>query len=233
MQFFNSTVSRTRLKTPRQGAPGAEAAAAWSSQTAKSPRRARVPRQVLPHNRVMSPTRHICKHQTPAFHCIGAKKQDAHDGCVHGGGGSQKSDILLKKTPKPNSKRGGLGEVYGGFFAMRGFCPREGHPNPPFPPNNAAWRTQNGPGGMKGCHTCTPNEIHSSPHMVSGTSEQLGMRVSRCDPTICTTPTNVYGRVSLAWVFPAMGRSWRGVRLKAVAHAGYLPGNGAVIPQGL
>ena len=35
----NSRVSRTRLKTPGQGAPRAEAAAVWSGQTAKSPRR--------------------------------------------------------------------------------------------------------------------------------------------------------------------------------------------------
>ena len=36
------------------------------------------------------------------------------------------------------------------------------------------------------------------------TSEQLGMR-PRCDPTIRTAPTNVYGRVSSAWVFLAVG----------------------------
>ena len=41
-------------------------------------------------------------------------------------------------------------------------------------------------------------------NIVSGTSERLGMR-PRCDPTIRTAPTNVYGRVSLAWVFPAVG----------------------------
>ena len=41
-------------------------------------------------------------------------------------------------------------------------------------------------------------------NIVSGTSEQLGMR-PRCDPTIRTAPTNVYGRVSSAWVFPAVG----------------------------
>ena len=27
----------------------------------------------------------------------------------------------------------------------------------------------------------------------------------KCDPTISTAPTNVYGRVSSAWVFPAVG----------------------------
>ena len=43
MQYFNSRVSRTRLKTPRQGAPRAEAVVAWSGSTAKSPS------QVLPH----------------------------------------------------------------------------------------------------------------------------------------------------------------------------------------
>ena len=41
-------------------------------------------------------------------------------------------------------------------------------------------------------------------YIVSGTSEQLGTR-PRCDPTIRTAPTNVYGRVSSAWVFPAVG----------------------------
>ena len=37
-------------------------------------------------------------------------------------------------------------------------------------------------------------------YIVSGTSKQWGMR-PRCDPTIHTAPTNVYGRVSLDWVF--------------------------------
>ena len=41
-------------------------------------------------------------------------------------------------------------------------------------------------------------------YIVSGTSEQLGMRPKR-DPIIRTAPTNVYGRVSSAWVFPAVG----------------------------
>ena len=53
-------------------------------------------------------------------------------------------------------------------------------------------------------HNPIPNEIHSGSHKVSGTSEQLGMR-PRCEPTICTMPTNVYGRVSSAWVFLAIG----------------------------
>ena len=57
------------------------------------------------------------------------------------------------------------------FFAVRGYCPQEGHPGPPNPPP------------MK--------------YIVSGTSEQY--------PTIRTAPTNIYGRVSSAWVFPAMG----------------------------
>ena len=35
-------------------------------------------------------------------------------------------------------------------------------------------------------------------YIVPGTSEQLGMR-PRCDPTIRTAPTNVYGRVSSSW----------------------------------
>ena len=53
-------------------------------------------------------------------------------------------------------------------------------------------------------------------YMVSGTSEQLGVR-PRCDPTIRTAPTNVYGRVSSAWVFPGMGNRNRGtVGLEAV-----------------
>ena len=34
---------------------------------------------------------------------------------------------------------------------------------------------------------------------MSGTSKRLGMR-PRCDPTIRTAPTCVYGRVALAWV---------------------------------
>ena len=61
---------------------------------------------------------------------------------------------------------------------LRGYCPREGHPGPPTPPP------------MK--------------YIVSGTSEHLGMG-PRWDPTIRTAPTNVYGRVSSAWVFPAVG----------------------------
>ena len=49
-----------------------------------------------------------------------------------------------------------------------------------------------------------PTTPHQMKYIVSGTSEQLGMR-PRCDPTICTAPTNVYGRVSSAWLFPPMG----------------------------
>ena len=124
------------------------------------------------------------------------------------GGGSQKLDILLKPPPRAKFKNGGVwGRVLRGFFAVRGYRPREGHrhPSPPSPPpNNPAWRTQNGPGGLKGHHTCTPNETHSGSHIVSGTLEQLGMR-PRGDATIRTALTNVYGRVSLAWVFAAMG----------------------------
>ena len=47
-------------------------------------------------------------------------------------------------------------------------------------------------------------------NIVSGTSEQLGMRPG-CDPTTRTTPTNVYGRVSSAWVFPAVGTETSGL----------------------
>ena len=48
MQQLTSRMSSTRLQTPSQGAPRAEVVAAWSGQTAKSPRRARATRQVLP-----------------------------------------------------------------------------------------------------------------------------------------------------------------------------------------
>ena len=48
------------------------------------------------------------------------------------------------------------------------------------------------------------NEIQYGSHIVLGTFEQLGMR-PKCDPTICTAPIHVSGRVSLAWIFPAMG----------------------------
>ena len=58
--------------------------------------------------------------------------------------------------------------------------------------------------GMRGWHAWSPNEIFFGCHIVSGTSELLGMR-PRCDPTIRTAPTCVYGRVASAWVFPAMG----------------------------
>ena len=58
--------------------------------------------------------------------------------------------------------------------------------------------------GMRGWHAWSPNENLFGCHIVSGTSEPLGMR-PRCDPTIRTTPTCVYGRVASAWVFPAMG----------------------------
>ena len=65
------------------------------------------------------------------------------------------------------------------FLSARGYCPGEGHPGPPNPPPKTKY-------------------------IVSGTSEQLRMRPG-CDLTIRTAPTNVYGRVSSAWVFPAMG----------------------------
>ena len=48
--------------------------------------------------------------------------------------------------------------------------------------------------GMRGWHAWSPNEILFGCHIVSGTSELLGMR-PRCDPTIRTAPTRVYGRV--------------------------------------
>ena len=82
---------------------------------------------------------------------------------------------------------------------MRGYRLREGHPTP-YPP----CLTQDGVGGLRGWHACTPNEIHYASHIVLGTSEQLGLW-RRCDPTIRTTPTHVWGRVSSAWAFPAMG----------------------------
>ena len=123
-----------------------------------------------------------------------------------GGGGSQKSDILLKTPQKAKFKKGGAG--FKGVFcyarvSSAGRAPQPPIPRPP-PPPNPAWWTQNGPGGLKGYHTCTPNEIHSVSHIVSGTSEQLGMQ-RRCVPTIRTAPTNVYCSVSSAWVFRAMG----------------------------
>ena len=65
-------------------------------------------------------------------------------------------------------------------------------------------------GGFKGVFRCAgvlSAEGHPPPPMkyiVSGTSEQLGMQ-PRCDPTIRTAPTTVYGRVSSPWVFPAVG----------------------------
>ena len=102
------------------------------------------------------------------------------DALHQGGQVSRKSDIMLKNPPEPNLKKGGGsgGGGFKGFFAARGCCPREGHPGPPNPPQ------------MK--------------YIVSGTSEQLGMQ-PRCDLTIRTAPTNLYGRVSSAWVLPAVG----------------------------
>ena len=87
------------------------------------------------------------------------------------------------ENPPPRAKckkGGGLGGVLRGVFAVLGYCPQEGHTAPQSPP----------PPPMK--------------YILSATSKQLGMW-PRCDRTIRTAPTNVYGRVSLAWVFPAMG----------------------------
>ena len=61
-----------------------------------------------------------------------------------------------------------------------------------------------GRGGIRGWHTWSPNKNHFSCHIVSGTSERLGMR-HRCDPTIRTAHSCVYGRGASAWVFPAKG----------------------------
>ena len=97
-----------------------------------------------------------------------------------GGGVSRKSDITLKTPPEPNLKKGGLGGFQGGFWLRGGIVRWKGTPAPKTSP----------PPPMK--------------YIVSGTSEQLGMR-PRCDPTIRTAPTNVYGRVSSAWVFSAVG----------------------------
>ena len=95
---------------------------------------------------------------------------------IYAGGVFSGIGYNAQKPPGAKFKKGG---GFGGGFkgVARGYCPREGHPPPPSPP-------------MK--------------YIVSGTSEQLGMR-PRCDPTIHTAPTNVYGRVSSAWVFPAVG----------------------------
>ena len=100
---------------------------------------------------------------------------------IRGGRGSRKSDILLTTPPRAKlKKKGGFWGGLRGFFVAWCYCPREGPPAPrnsPHPP-------------MK--------------YIVSGTSEQLGMW-PKCDLTIRTAPTNVYGRVSSAWVFPAVG----------------------------
>ena len=58
--------------------------------------------------------------------------------------------------------------------------------------------------GKRGWHAWSTNNNHFGCHIVSGTSELLGMR-PKCDPTIRTAPTCVYSRVASAWVFPAMG----------------------------
>ena len=99
---------------------------------------------------------------------------------LKGGGGFLRNRISYLKTPLgPNLKKGGgVGGGLRGLFAARGYCSREEHPGPANPPPR-----------MK----C----------IVWGTSEQLGMR-PRCDPTIHTAPTKVYGTVSLAWAFPAV-----------------------------
>ena len=48
-----------------------------------------------------------------------------------GGGGSRKSDILLKTPPEPNLKRGGLG---GGVSLCGGIVRGKGTPAPQTPP---------------------------------------------------------------------------------------------------
>ena len=86
----------------------------------------------------------------------------------------------LKPPPEPNLKKGGVLEGgFKGVFRCAGVLSAETAPRPPKP-------------------------LPPMKNIVSGTSEQLGMR-PRCDPTIRTAPTNVYGRVSSAWVFPAVG----------------------------
>ena len=116
--------------------------------------------------------------QVDSTFCIVVKSLNT----LRGRGFSRKSDNMLKNPPRAKFKKGGGvgGGGLRGFFAARGYCPRKGHPGPPTPPP------------MK--------------YIVSGTSERLGMR-PRCDPTVRTAPTNVYGRVSSAWVFPAVGIS--------------------------
>ena len=99
-----------------------------------------------------------------------------------GGGGSRKSDILLKTPLEPNLKRGGWGEFKGRFRCAGVLCAGR-TPRPPKSP---------------------PTTPHQMKYIVSGTSKQWGMRLT-CDPTIRTAPTNIYGRVSSAWEFPAMG----------------------------
>ena len=97
----------------------------------------------------------------------------AHNGtCLGGGGDSRKSDIMLKTPSRAKfKKRGVLGGGFKGVFHCAGALPAGRAPRPTNPP----------PPPMK--------------YIVSGTSEKLGMR-PRCDPTIRTAPTNVYGRVS-------------------------------------
>ena len=95
---------------------------------------------------------------------------------TQGGGGVLGNRISCSNPPRAKFKKGGvLGGGVKGVFRCAGVLSAGRAPHPP---------------PMK--------------YIVSGTSEQLGMR-PKCDPTICTAPTNVYGRVSLAWVFPAGG----------------------------
>ena len=71
-------------------------------------------------------------------------------------------------------------------------------------------------GGFKGVYRCTgvlsARRAPPPPQMkyiVSGASEKLGLR-PMCYPTICTSSTNVYGRVSSPWVFPDVGTRYLG-----------------------
>ena len=96
---------------------------------------------------------------------------------VKGGGGLGNRISCLKNLPKAKIKGGGFKEV----FRCAGVSSAGRAPRPP--------------------KSAPPTTRHQMKYIVLGTSEQLGMRPC-CDLTIRTAPTNVYGGVSSAWVFP-------------------------------
>ena len=52
-----------------------------------------------------------------------------------GGGGSRKSDIMLKTPPRANFKKGGVWGGFKGVFRCAGVLSAERAPRPPPPPN--------------------------------------------------------------------------------------------------